>query len=95
MRLENVEARHRPGLKPILLILELTLKQLDRFFLHTDERAIEQHLIKLLAHRGHNYVDCISKRVVAAVAREIRGANLRNDPTTGEEHLCRLDLHIV
>src|ERR1700674_432188 len=78
-----------------MLILELALEVIDRFIPIADERAIEQVLLELLPHCGVYQVYGISKRVIAAVASEIRGANLRNDAAPRENHLRRLDLHIV
>ena len=40
LRLEDVKTRHGSRLKTILLVLQLTLQQLHRFILHSDEREI-------------------------------------------------------
>ena len=84
-----------PGFKPVLLILQLALQKLYRFFLHADQRAIELHKVKLLPNGGDDHIDRVAKCVVAAVALKIGRADLRNDPAAGENNLGYLQLHTV
>ena len=95
LRLEDVKARHRPGFKTILLILQLALEKLDRFLLDMNQLPVEQDLIELLLHRRDHGVDRVSKREITAVPREIGRADLGNDAPAGEEHLGRFEPHIV
>ena len=95
LRLEDVEPRDGTGLEPVLLILQLALEEVHRFFLHQDQLAIQQDLVKLLAHRGDDKVDRIAKRVIAAVPRKIGRANLRNNSAAGKDDLRRLKANVV
>ena len=76
LRLQDVETRDRAGLEPILLILQLALQQLDRFFLHPDQRAVQENLIELLLHRRDDLIDCIAKSIVAGVALKSGRTNI-------------------
>ena len=93
--MQDVATRHSARLEPILLILQLALQQIDRFFLHTNETAVQDHLIKLLARGRDHLIDRIPKRVIAVVAGEVRRAYLRDNSASGKDHLRRLYAHIV
>jgi hypothetical protein len=95
LRLEDVEAGHRAGLESILLILKLALEEVDRFFLHVDQLAIQEDLVELLFYRRDHRIDSVAEPVVTAVTREICGANGSNDAAAGKNHLRRRDRKTV
>ena len=95
LRLENVEPRHCAGLEAILLILQLALQETNGFFLHADERAIQQHLVELRAHRRDHEINRVAKSEISGVALEVRGANLRDDAAAREDDLGRLEANRI
>ncbi len=87
LRLKHVETRDGSRFKPILLILQLALQKIDRFFLNADERLVQQDEIKLLTNGRDDGIDRVAKRVVTAIALKIGGANLRDDAAAGKDNL--------
>ena len=89
-RLKNIEARHRPGLEAILLIFQLTFEQANRFLLHTNERFVQDDLIKLLTHESDDLIDGVAKGEVGAVLLKVRAPD-RWKGRAGENQLRGLD----
>ena len=95
LRLQHIETRDGAGFESVLLILQLALEQVNRFFLHADERAVEQDLIELLSHRRDHGIDRIPKTEISAVALEIGRPDLRDDAAAGEKNLRGLYADVV
>ena len=73
--LQDIESRNGAGFETILLIFQLAFQEVDGFFLHCNQRAIENHLIELCFHGGDHLIDTVSKCEISAVSLEESAAN--------------------
>jgi hypothetical protein len=69
------------------LILQLALKQADRFLLHADKSTVEQHQIKFLSHGRYHLINRIAKREIAAVPLKTSRTNLSRHTPAGKDYL--------
>ena len=87
---EHVELRDRAGLEAVLLILELILLQLHGLLGDLDERAVQEHVVKLGAGLRDDPIDGVAQRPVAVVLGEPGDAQRGLHLAAGVEHLLHL-----
>ena len=91
---QDVETRDGASVETVLLVLELVAQELDGFLLHFDERAVEQHVVKLCAGLRDDAIHGVAQLVVAAVLGELRDANRGAHLAAGVEDLLGGDVHV-